>query len=563
MNKSARDIEDYPFDMGPYGRSISTQSPEAQIWFDRGLNWLFGYNHEEADKCFKKALQFDPSCAMAYWGIAYCVGPNYNRPWELFNEVDILVSLKTAREACQKAQERSVNVTAVEKAIINALTLRYQSDKPADDLYTWSDDYADEMRRVYHEYVDDLEVILLFAESMMNRSAWKLWDLQTGKVPQGADTLEIKEVLEHGMAICKQRGIDHGGILHAYIHTMEMSHHPEKALRAADELTRIKTSAGHLPHMATHIYIHCGHYHDVVYWNDVAIEKDTKYWEYAGALNFYSLYRLHNFHIKQYGAMFLGQYKPAMEAVQGMLRTIPDALIRMESPPMADFLEAYMSVATHTYIRFGKWQELIDDPLPEDQQLYCTVTAMNWYGKGLAYANLKQFDKAQEAHRKFLEAKTSVPASRYLHNVRALQILEVAEEMLLGELEYHRGNVDLAFKHLRKCVELEDAMPYDEPWAWMMPSRHPLGALLLEQGQFREAADAYEADLGMNDSVIHTNRHPNNIWALQGLHSCYEMMGEGEKAARIKPQLDLARARADSNIYASCFCATKQVRCCN
>lgn len=562
MLKHTEESSDYPFDLGEYNRSVTTTSPDAQRWFDRGLNWLFGYNHEEADFCFKRALEFDPDCAMAHWGIAYAVGPNYNRPWELFNEADVLSTLSIGREASAKAVEKSAQASGAEKAIIHALPLRYQSDRPATDLYAWSKDYADEMRKVYRQYEDDPDVILLFAEAMMNRSAWKLWDLHTGEVSAGADTREIRAVLEHGIELCRGKEIDHPGIWHAYIHTMEMSQHPEVALRVADELGAMTSASGHLPHMGTHIYVQCGHYQDVVFWNDVGIEKDTRYWEYAGALNFYSLYRLHNYHFKQYGAMFLGQYKPALEAVEDMHRTVPDALIRMESPPMADFLEAYMSIGTHTYVRFGKWQELIDDPLPEDQKLYCTVTAMKWYGKGIAYANLKQFDKAREAQQKLKETIDTIPSSRNLHNVSAHQILELAEEMLSGELEYHLGNYEQAFKHLRKCVELEDAMPYDEPWAWMMPSRHPLGALLSEQGHYREAAEAYEADLGLNDTVVRTNRHPNNVWALLGLHRCYEMLGETARAAQIKPQLDLALARADKNIHASCFCATKKTHSC-
>ncbi|QBP12520.1 hypothetical protein [Cupriavidus metallidurans] len=562
MTQSKKSSCEYPFDLGSYQRSISTTSIDAELWFNRGLNWLFGYNHEEAAFCFKKALEFDPNCAMAYWGIAYSIGPNYNRPWELFNESDILNTLKIAREACANAIDRLPNASPIEKAIICALPLRYQSDKPSADLYAWSKDYADEMRNVYRQYESDPDVILLFAEAMMNRAAWKLWDIRTGEIPAGADTKEIQEVLENGITMCREKAVDHPGIWHAYIHAMEMSQHPEIALRVADELGAMNSASGHLPHMGTHIYVQCGHYQDVVSWNNIAIQKDTRYWEYAGALNFYSLYRLHNYHFKQYGAMLLGQYKPALEAVQDMRKTVPDALIRMESPPMADFLEAYMSVGTHTYVRFGKWKELIEDPLPEDQSLYCTVTAMNWYGKGIAYANLKQIEKALEAQQKLKEVITTVPGSRKLHNVSAHQILEVAEEMLSGEIEYHRGNYAQAFEHIRKCVVLEDAMPYDEPWAWMMPARHPLGALLSEQGHYREAAQAYEADLGLNDTVLRTNRHPNNVWALLGLHRCYEMLEEMEKAAQIKPQLDLALARADRNIHASCFCAANEQHLC-
>lgn len=550
--------DDYEFDMGPYGRKVTTNSPVAQVWFDRGLNWLFGYNHEEASLCFQKALDADPDCAMAHWGIAYCVGPNYNRPWELFDPQDILNTLRIGREKSARAIEKSANASPAEKALIEALPLRYQSDQPVPDLYVWSKDYADAMRAVYRRFPDDPELTLLFAEAMMNRFPWKLWDLKTGAPVEGGDTVECRQVLEEALDKCRARGQQHPGLWHAYIHTMEMSPFPEKALNAADELRLMQSDSGHLPHMPTHIYIQCGHYKDVVRLNEEGIARDTKYWEAAGAMNFYSLYRLHNYHFKQYGAMFLGQYEPSIEAVRDMHATIPDALIRVELPPMADWLEPYMTIGTHTYVRFGKWQELIDDPLPEDQKVYCTVTALNWYGRGVAYANLKLIDKALEARETFRKAAAAVPASRHLHNVPVSQILALAEEMLTGELEYHRGNHDLAFAHLRKAVELEDAMPYDEPWGWMLPSRHALGALLSDQGRFAEAAEAYEADLGLNDQVMRCNQHPGNVWALLGLHRCYVALGLAAQAALIKPQLDFALARADSNIYASCFCASKQ-----
>lgn len=562
MLQERQSPSDYSFDLGPYSRAVTTTSAEAQTWFDRGLNWIFGYNHEEADACFKKALEFDPDCAMAYWGIAYCAGPNYNKPWELFDAKDILNTLRIAREAAALAIEKSQNATAVERALINALPLRYQSDTPVPDLYVWSKAYSDAMREVYREHSSDPEVATLFVEALMNRFPWNMWNPRTGEVTEGADTVECQALLEQNIEKCRARSIQHPGLWHLYVHLMEMSPTPEKALRVGDELRRMVPDSGHLAHMPTHIDVLCGYYQDVVDWNHIGIVKDVKFWEYAGAMNFYSNYRVHNYHFKQYGAMFLGQYGPALEAVQTMHDTIPDELIRVESPPMADWLEAYMSIGTHTYVRFGKWEELVNDPLPEDQKLYCTVTAMKWYGKGIAHANLKQIDQALEAQRKFEETVATVPESRHLHVVPVHLILGVAREMLAGELEYHRGNHALAFQHLRTAVELEDSLPYDEPWGWMMPSRHALGALLTDRGLYREAADAYEADLGLNDTVLRANRHPNNVWALLGLHRCYKELGEQAKAALIKPQLDIALARADSNIYASCFCAAKK-KCCN
>ncbi len=549
---------DYPYDLGAYSRPITTSSAEAQKWFDRGLNWIFGYHHEEAAVCFEHALKADPNCAMAHWGLAYIIGPNYNKPWELFTPEQVQETLVKSREAIEKAKAAMDDATDIEKALIIALESRYQSNEPAPDLYTWSAAYANEMRNVYTTFPDDSDVATLFAEAMMNRTPWQMWDPHTGEPNPAGDTLECRRVLEEGIAKVEAAGpARHPGLLHLYIHLMEMSAVPEVALRYADELREMVPSAGHLAHMATHIDVLCGNYQDVVTWNQKGIVADEIYWEKSGAMNFYSMYRVHNYHFKLYGAMFLGQFRPAMEAVEGMMKTIPDELIRCEDPPMADWLEGYMSIKTHALIRFGRWQDLIDDPLPEHADDYSMTTALNWYGKGIAHAALKQHDKADQARQKFETAAAKVPETRHIHVVACIQILKVAREMLNGEVEYHRGNYDVAFDHLRKAVALEDALPYDEPWPWMMPSRHPLGALLLEQGHFEEAAAAYEADLGMDETCIRSNRHPNNVWALKGLYDCYIAMGNSKSAAMIKPQLDFALSRADREVYSSCFCSTK------
>ncbi|MEP3276674.1 MAG: hypothetical protein ABJN26_27450 [Stappiaceae bacterium] len=551
-------MSDYQFDMGIYSRPISTSSQQAQVWFDRGLNWIFGYHHEEAGVCFNNALEADPDCAMAHWGLAYIIGPNYNKPWELFAPEEVQTTLTESRKALAAARAAMENATPVEKALIEALEKRYQSDEPVPDLYVWSAEYANEMRKVYKQFEDDPDVATLFVEAMMNRTPWQMWDPRTGKPVEGADTLECRAVLEKNMELVEAAGPSrHPGLLHLYIHLMEMSPIPEVALPYADELRELVPSAGHLAHMATHIDVLCGNYQDVVTWNHKGIVADEAYWESAGAMNFYSMYRVHNYHFKLYGAMFLGQYGPAMDAVAGMKKTIPDELIRLEVPPMANWLEGYMSIETHALVRFGRWQALIDAPLPEDEALYCMTAALNYYGKGIAYAALGQHESAAEAQRNFARVAATVPEERQIHVVTCQQILGVAKEMLAGEIEYHKGNFDVAFNHLRQAVENEDNLPYDEPWAWMMPSRHALGALLLEQGRAEEAAAAYEADLGMDDTAIRSNRHPNNVWALLGLHRCYLQLGKEKEARMIKPQLDFALARADREIYSSCFCASR------
>jgi tetratricopeptide (TPR) repeat protein len=547
-------VSDYPFDLGPYGRVVTTSSETAQTWFNRGLNWVFGYNFEEALACFERALEHDPECVMAQWGVAYAIGPNYNKRWDRFQPDEILEALAMARGALTAAQGN--NGTAAEHALVNALLQRYQADEPVEDLSEWSDAYADAMREAHAAYPDDREVASLFVEAMMNRTPWQMWDPRTGEPVEEADTLECKEVLERALAEVKAADEPrHPGLLHLYVHLMEMSPNPEEALRYADQLRGLVPDAGHLNHMATHIDVLCGNYQDVVTGNSAGIAADLKYFAYGGAMNVYSLYRVHNYHFKLYGAMFLGQFEPAMDAVNSMVATVPPELVQMETPPMANYLEGYMSMKTHALVRFGKWQELIDDPLPEDQELYAMTTAMNYYGKGVANAALKNHEAAAEARQRFTEVVDAMPEERMIHVITCQQILGVAAEMLAGEIEYHLGNYEEAFAHLREAVALEDALPYDEPWGWMMPSRHALGALLLEQDRVEEAANAYEADLGLNDSVIRSNQHPDNVWALIGLHDCYVRLGRDTDARLIKGRLDVALSRADREIYTSCFCS--------
>ncbi|MFT4726058.1 MAG: tetratricopeptide (TPR) repeat protein [Granulosicoccus sp.] len=547
---------EYSFDMGVYSRPISTQSPEAQEWFDRGLNWIFGYHHEEATVCFQQALQHDAQLAVAYWGIAYCAGPNYNMSWEHFDDASLDNALKTATESLALADARVSDGSAIEQALIAALHHRYPSIVPIDDLYSWSRDYADEMRAVYKRFPGDPDLATFFAEALLNLTPWKMWDPLTGDIGEGAATVEAREVLESALLKVERAGPSrHPGLLHLYIHLMEMSPTPEVALRAADELRDLVPDAGHLKHMSTHIDVLCGHYQDVVKGNNASILADLKYWNEHGAMNFYSMYRIHNYHFKLYGAMFQGNFAAAMDAVKGISETVPDELLRMESPPMADFIEGYMGMETHALVRFGQWQKLLDNPMPDDPKFYCTSAAMNCYGKGVAHAALGHDESARNSLNDFEEHAANVPETRYIHVVSCQEILGVAREMLKGEIEYHAGNYELAFKHLRLAVKKEDALPYDEPWGWMMPSRHALGALLLEQNQVSEAMDTYESDLGLNSSVIRSNQHPDNVWALMGLHECYQSLGLHSEARKIKPRLDVALARSDLDIKASCFCS--------
>ena len=549
-------MNDYSYDLGSYSWPVSTGSADAQRWFDRGLNWTFAYNHEEAGVCFAKALEFDPEFAMAHWGLAYIVGPNYNNPWELFDDQQMNITLTESRNSITNAIACMTNASPLEQALINALAHRYQAQEPIEDMYEWSRDYSSEMSKVYNDFPDNPDVATFYTEAMMNLTPWQMWDPHTGVPVDGAETLRCKEVLEKAIANVAATGpARHPGLLHLYIHLMEMSSTPEEALIVADDLRHLVPDAGHLKHMSTHIDVLCGNYQDVVAGNSAGIEADLKYYELNGGMNFYSLYRVHNYHFKLYGAMFLGRYNEAMDAVNGLNNTVPEDLLRMESPPMADFLEGYMSMETHALVRFGKWQQLIDAPLPHDQDLYTVTTALIHYGKGIAHAALKNHKAALQSQSNFQSAVEKVSDERYIHVVSCKDILAVASEMLAGEISYHHGDYDKAFNHLREAVRREDNLPYDEPWGWMMPSRHALGALLLEQGHIEEATVTYEADLGLNDEVIRSNQHPDNVWSLTGLYQCYLQQGKQREARMLRPRRDFALARADADISVSCFCS--------
>ena len=546
--------DDY-YDLGTYSRPIATGSEEAQAWFDRGLAWTYGYHHEEAIACYRRALDADPECAMAWWGVAYAAGPNYNKPWEAFDEEDASRSLATAHDAASRARECACHGTIAEQALIGALEHRYPSGSPAPDMGPWNDGYAAAMREVHAAHGDDADVSALFAEAIMNRTPWALWDLKTGAVAEGADTEEAIEVLETAMRERDDRGEEpHPGLLHMYLHLMEMSPHPERALAAGDRLRGLVPDAGHLQHMPTHIDVLCGDYRAVVESNQAAIESDRKYLAREGAGNFYSLYRCHDYHFKIYGAMFLGQYRPALAAAEEMIETLPENLLTVSSPPMADWLEGFVPMKQHVLVRFGRWEEIVAQELPRDRELFSVTTAMMRYAKAVAHAVLGDVDAADREATAFDGALARVSESRYVFNNRCIDILAVAEAMMRGEIEYRRGRFDTAFERLRAAVERDDNLPYDEPWGWMQPARHALAALLLEQDRVEEAEEVYRADLGYDDTLSRACQHPDNVWSLHGYHECLERLGRDAEATIVKQRLDLALARSDVPITASCFC---------
>ncbi len=540
------------YDLGTYHRDVQTASAEAQLWFDRGLLWAYAFNHEEAVRCFDKALALDPDLAIARWGVAYAVGPNYNKAWEAFDPVDLAASLARARMELDLA--RRGRATPAERGLIDALALRFPTADPddADALTGGHGAYADAMAELAVAYPDDIDIQTLAADALVNVSAWALWDTRTGEPAPGSRVKEAVAILD--AALATDAGKAHPGLLHIYLHTMEMSAHPETALPAADLLRGLVPDAGHLEHMPTHIDVLCGDYRSAVESNLTAVRADHKFVEHEGPLNFYSLYRAHDLHFVVYSAMFSGQSRIALQAADELAGQLTPDLLAIESPPMADWLEAFVPLRVHVLVRFGRWDDLIAETPPEDTALYCTTAATIHYGKGVAHAAKGQLAQAKAEREAFAAGYDSIPETRYLFNNTSRDILAVAAAMLDGEIAYRESRFDDAFGHLRRAIELDDALPYDEPWGWMQPTRHAYGALLLEQGHVEEAATVYEADLGLDPTLARPCQHPGNLWSLHGYHECLRRLGRDAEAAIIGRQLDLARARADVPVAASCAC---------
>jgi tetratricopeptide (TPR) repeat protein len=546
------------FDLGTHTRKISTTSVEAQRWFNLGLNWCFGFNFEEGVKCFQKAEQHDPECVMVHWGIAYGQSPYYNLLWREQSKEEANTHARTAYEHILKARSFARRATEVENHLVDALAKRFQNAGfvSLEECDRWENDYAAQMRRVYYNYPDDYDVAALFVEALITRTARALWDLKTGAPSKNSDAVEALMVCERSIALAdKARTKQHPAIVHLHIHVLEMSREPERAARSADHLATLSPDAGHLNHMPAHIYFLCGDYEKAKVASEKAIRANDKYVDYAGSLNFYTAARCHDLHLMIYTCMFLGQYDPAMDAANKLRSAITEELLSIQDrPKLVMTLEAYHSMRLHVMVRFGRWQQAIIDPLPEDPELYLVTTAMHHYAKGVAYASLKRISESEEERRLLRESIRRIPDERRFCNNYAKNVLAVGQKMLDGELEYHRGNHKQAYVDLRESVSLDDNLKYHEPWAWMHPPRHALGALLAEQGHFAEAEQVYREDLGLTGKIQRCAQHPNNVWALHGLVECLQRRGELNELPRFQEKLTQAMQKADIPISSSCMC---------
>ncbi|GMK54785.1 hypothetical protein CspeluHIS016_0113710 [Cutaneotrichosporon spelunceum] len=560
--------DSYPYDLGAYSLPLSTSSPEAQVWFDRGLNWTYGFHHLEAARCFQYAIHCDPTCAMAFWGLAYATGPNYNKWWAMFSPEEIDEALPLAHAAAARAvglaadalakakaeateTDKTGRVTraAREKALCDALATRFPAPRGnAADFEAWNRAYIAAMADV-HARFDGPDVATVYADAMMALAPWELWDLQTGAPRADSQTLRVKAVLDAALAV--PGGMTHPGALHKYIHLMELSPTPEAALPAADALRDLVPDAGHLLHMPGHIDLLLGDYGRVITGADAAMAADDKYLTHGDAHDFYQFYTLHNASFTVYAAMFAGRLQPALAACDRMEAWLPDEFMR--TPPIADWLEGFLTFRAHVLVRFGRWADILDLSFPTDRGFYSVTTTTLHYARALAFALTDRPEAAREEQARFVAARATIQSTRQAVPNTWSDIFDVAEQMLAGEMAYRANRKDEGFAHLDRAVALCDTLVYAEPWGWMVPPRHALGALLLEAGRVSDAAQVYADDLGITDTLPRALRHPKNVWALHGYHECLVRLGRAE-ACGVKRELDAALAGTDVVVESSCLC---------
>ena len=512
--------------IGAFHRRISTHSADAQRFFDQGMRFLWVFNHDESTRSFARALELDPSCAMCAWGVALTIGPNYNLP-ELVEP-----RAKIAFEASTRAQNLSGSARLVEQALISALTHRYPNAQPLDAQTAAPvlTDYAAAMRSVARRFPDDLDVQTLHAEAMMNLHAWKLWNAD-GTPSEG--TPEIVATLERVLA----RQSMHVGALHYYVHAMEASPHPEKAIVAAERLRGLAPGAGHLEHMPSHILQRVGRYEEAAEANRRGAAADLVYMTKTVPLDYYPMYLGHNYQFLAFSTAMEGREEETLEAVRRSRASLSDAMLK-EMPG----LDWYVAELYAAYVRFGEWDVLLDEK-PPDPSLpgltggYLYATAVALAAKGLPA-------EARERLAQLNALISNLPAEAPAGQNTLRDVLAVATRVAAARISASEGRDQDALRDLRDAVRLEDGLAYDEPSDWFFPVRHMLGAEFLRAGMPREAERVYRDELKLQ---------PRDGWALRGLVQALRAEGQSAEARAAEAQFRHAWRHATVNINASAF----------
>jgi tetratricopeptide (TPR) repeat protein len=513
--------------MGDLHHAITTTNETAQRYFNQGLTLSYAFNHKEAERAFRETARLDPHCAMAYWGIALVLGPNINAAMDN-------AEIPNAYSAIQKALALAPKASEKEQAYINALSKRYTNEAVA-DRKPLDEAYANAMREVAQKFPDDPDAAALFAEALMDLHPWKYWEKDGQPKPW---TPEIVSTLETGL----QKWPQHPGFNHFYIHAVEASANPERAMASADWLGNFAPSAGHLVHMPAHIFIRTGRYNDAIVANERAIEADSNYITQCHAQGMYPVaYVPHNHHFLSAAATFGGNSEKALMAAHHMAMNQDRKLMR---EPGYGTLQHYMTIPLYAMIKFGKWEDILKEVAPDSDLLY--PQGVWHFARGMAHARTNQLDNAaQELNKlKNIAADTSLKYVTIWDINTTYDLLQIATEMLSGELAAKKGNFTKAIDHLKKAVAHEDNLTYDEPPPWYTPARHNLGAVLLEASRAAEAQKVFEDDL---------KKYPENGWSLFGLQQ--SLLAQGKKAAAdaVAKRLERAWGGADVTLTAARF----------
>ncbi len=512
-------------DMGSHTRPISTASAEAQRAFDEGLQLTYGFNHDEAVRSYRRATELDPGAAMPWWGIAYCLGININDP--VMGEE----RSKAAWEAVNEAVARLDAASPVERALVGALVERYAWPAP-EDRSGLDRAYADAMGRVYAAFPHDADVAALYAESLMNLQPWDYWT-HDGQ-PKGRIE-EIVSVIERGLADHP----DHPGLNHFYIHAVEASNDPDRAVPAADRLTTLVPGSGHLVHMPSHIYVRVGRYADARRSNERAVAIDRAYFRTAPPPGIYATYYAHNLHFLAFAAMMSGNEAVAIRAARELEAEMPEAPLR----EFAGLIDGIMPTTFHVLARFGRWEQILEEPdYPEWRFMSRAVRS---YARSVACSALGRTEQARAEMAEFERRAALVPEDWYVMQNKVTDVLPIARAVVEGELLFREGRREEAYARLREGVAIEDRLVYDEPPGWMLPVRHALGALMMADGRYAECEQVYREDLA---------RNRENLWALTGLRRALEAQGRHDEAAKVGVRLEAALADATVRPTSSCLC---------
>ena len=476
--------------LGDLHHPVSTHNPEAQKFFDQGLRFIYAFNHDEAARSFQHAAELDPKLAMAYWGVAEAVGPNYNDPADPER-------YKHAHEAVQKAVDLSSDASPSEQAYIQAMAKRFPAD-PNSDLKRSAEDYHEAMRQVSRQFPDDLDAATLFAESGMNLHPWGLWH-QDGTPNEGTD--EIVSTLEGVI----KKDPNHLGAIHYYIHSVEASNNPDRALAWANRLASLAPGAGHIVHMPAHIYIRTGDYEAAVQTNEKAAEVDRAYLKATGEQGIYPMmYYSHNLHFVAICGAMNGRYTEARKNADLLAANVGPHV--KEMPP----LEGFMTIPVAVEIRFHHWNELLKMPAPDPALK--TASVFWHFGRGLALAGTGKVAEAEAEYKIVSDAEAATPPDVIFQmpiNNKAKDIMKIAEDVLGAKVALAKKDTTTAIDMLRNAIAIQDKLNYGEPPDWFYPVRENLGGALLMSGDAAGAEKVFREDLDRNP------RNPRSLWGLR------------------------------------------------